>query len=102
MKITFSFVCAFLTFLGSVGAVDPLKRSLFLPRQDMVSSAFDGKAVFKQLDPTCYNQDTSFGDKEVFYRKSATDSGLSVDHIGPYTMGATFNMKTPISVCKHS
>ena len=97
-------VFVFLVMLGSVGAQYPLGKSLILRKQDIVNPNFDGKDIFQKLPPNCFvptpedqqttETRTSYRNTETFYKKIATESGLSVNLQGEYTMGATLNIKT--------
>ena len=106
MTCTCWYVFVILALVGSVRADDyyPLGRSMFLPRQDIVNPTFDGKDIFEAFDPACFRitpedkqtteKRSSFRDTNTFYKKIATDSGISAHLQGPYTMGTTLNIKT--------
>ena len=104
--ITYICMLAAVVLLRYVDAVKhyPLGRSLFLPDQDILNPNFGGKEIFKKFTPDCYiirpehrrTEETRsrFENTEAFYKRLATDSGISVGLQGPYTMGATLNSKS--------
>ena len=81
----------------------PLGKGFFLPKEEIGAPRLGGRSIFKQLSDSCFhktdasstrNDRTLFQDTQTFYRSLATDSSLSVQLEGKYTMGVTLNAKT--------
>ena len=81
----------------------PLGKGFFLPKEEIGAPRLGGRSIFKDISDSCFrktdessttNDRTLFQDTETFYRSLATDSSLSVELEGKYTMGATLNAKT--------
>ena len=95
-----------LALLGSATADNhnPVGKSMYMPKQDILNPNFDGRAIFQHFDDDCYisvDQDrrtvekrSTFHNTDTFYKKNSTDSNVDVKLQGFYTMGATLNVKT--------
>ena len=82
---------------------DPLGKGFYLPNEEIGVTLKGGKSIFGKLpencfhkkpDPTSVNDGTIFENTKSFYRTLSTDSGLSFNYIGKFTMGATLSVKT--------
>ena len=78
-------------------------KGFYLPDKDIFSPLLGGNDIFKKIDGSCYKwkeqgitlkERSAYENTHTFYHKISSNSHLSVDLVGKYTMGATLNVKT--------
>ena len=104
----YKFLFCYLGLVGLLPAVaanwkESLGKAYFLPDEDIYIPTKAGRAIFKELPEQCFLKKTvgethrynvDFTNTRSFYNTVSSDSGISINLKGMYTMGFTLGIKT--------